>query len=53
MNEDMAPNPSIQCGVCSCAYHDPSNHCCLSKIHVDPMPGASSGKAEDESKCGS
>lgn len=53
MNDDMTPNPSIQCGVCSCSYHDPSNHCSLNKIHVDPMPGGSSGKADDESKCGS
>jgi len=53
MNENMDPNPSIQCGVCSCSYHDPSNYCCLSKIHVDPMPGGSSGKADDESMCGS
>lgn len=52
MNQDMAPNPIIQCGVCSCSYHDPSNHCCLDKIHVDPMMGATTGQADDESKCG-
>lgn len=53
MNHGMEPNPSIQCGVCSCSYHDPSNYCNLSKIKVDPIPGAASGKADDESKCGS
>lgn len=53
MQNNMDPNPSIQCGVCSCSYHDPSNHCSLIKIKVDPIPGASSGKADDESKCGS
>ena len=52
MHEHMEPNPSIQCGVCSCSYHDKSNHCCLDKIHVDPIPGGSSGKP-DESCCGS
>lgn len=52
MNHE-APNPSIQCGVCSCSYHDKSNYCSLSKVQIDPNPGAKSGKAEDESKCGS
>lgn len=53
MKDDMFPNSNIQCGVCSCSYHDPSNYCCLQKIHVDPSPGGASGKAEDESMCGS
>jgi len=53
MNDNMAPNQSIQCGVCSCSYHDPGNYCSLSKIHVDPMPGGSGGAPEDESMCGS
>ncbi len=53
MNQPMDPNPSIQCGVCSCSYHDKSNHCCLDKVHIDPLPGGSTGKSEDESSCGS
>lgn len=53
MSEHMKPNKSIQCGVRSCKFHDESNHCCLSQIHVDAIPGQSSGKAEDESMCGS
>lgn len=53
MNHNMEPNQHIQCGVCSCSYHDKSNFCSLSKISVEPIPGASTGKADDESKCGS
>ena len=53
MNEELSPNASIQCGVCSCAYHDPSNHCSLTKIHVDPIAGGATSKACDESMCGS
>ncbi len=53
MRENIDPNPSIQCGVCSCSYHDQSNHCSLNKIRVEPIAGASSGKAADESQCGS
>ena len=50
--ENMTPNPNIQCGVCSCTYHDPSNHCCLTRISVEPLPGKNTGMA-DESKCAS
>lgn len=53
MQNNMSPNPHIQCGVCSCSYHDPSNHCSLSKVNIEPIAGAASGKADDESKCGS
>lgn len=52
-HDEMSPNASIQCGVCSCRYHDESNFCCLDCIHVDPLPGAASGKVADESCCGS
>ena len=52
MKEKLSPNPHIQCGVCSCEYHDPSNHCNLQSIRVDPVPGACSGKSCDESACG-
>lgn len=53
MSEMNKPNKSIQCGVCSCEYHDQSDYCCLNKIRVEAVPGQSSGKAEDESMCGS
>lgn len=53
MAEHSKPNKSIQCGVCSCKFHDGSDFCNLSQIRVDAIPGQSSGKAEDESMCGS
>ena len=53
MSEMNKPNKSIQCGVCSCQFHDKSDYCSLAKIRVDAIPGQSSGKAADESMCGS
>jgi len=53
MSEHLKPNKSIECGVCSCKFHDQSNHCSLSKIRVEAMSGFCTGKAEDESMCAS
>ena len=47
-------NPDIKCRVDSCRYHgEDENYCTLSCIQVEPCQGNCSGKACDESMCGS
>ena len=47
------PNMDIGCTVASCSYHDGSKHCTLPAITVEACPSGSTGKAMDESMCGS
>lgn len=47
-------NQDIRCRVNSCTYHcGDQEYCSLTSIHVEPCVQCSSGKAEDESMCGS
>lgn len=47
-------NTSIRCRVASCHYHcDDQDYCSLSCIQVEPGNNCHSGKACDESMCGS
>lgn len=47
-------NTSIHCRVASCHYHcDDQDFCTLSSIQVEPSSNCHSGKACDESMCGS
>lgn len=52
--QNVTGHQSIHCDVKSCVYNDMSDCCCtLSSIHVQPNANASTGKATDESNCGS
>ena len=47
-------NPDIRCDVRSCRYHDAeTGHCALEDIHVRACEQCGTGRAEDESMCGS
>lgn len=47
-------NTDIRCTVESCSYHcGEQNYCSLRSIHVDACMNGNTGKAEDESMCGS
>ena len=47
-------NPDIRCDVRSCRYHDAeTGHCALEGIHVRACEQCGTGRAEDESMCGS
>lgn len=46
-------NPDIRCKVSSCQYHCTDDLCGLRSIEVEPTPNCNSGKACDESMCGS
>ncbi len=43
----------IYCKVESCAHHDRNGICELESIEIKPCNNCCSGKAEDESCCGS
>lgn len=48
------PNLDIGCTVRSCAFHcEDQDQCSLPGITVEACPGCKSGKAKDESMCGS
>lgn len=48
------PNTDIRCRVTSCAYHcGDQEYCSLNAIQVEPCSDCCSGKACDESMCGS
>ena len=48
------PNTDIRCRVHSCAYHcGEQEYCSLNAIQVEPCRDCCSGKAADESMCGS
>lgn len=48
------PNTDIRCRVTSCAFHcDDQEYCSLNAIQVEPCANCCSGKASDESMCGS
>lgn len=50
----IKPNPSIRCGVSSCAYNcGEEAYCSLQAIRVEPCEGCESGNPADESMCGS
>ena len=55
MNKNTYGSQSIGCCVTSCAYNENGSECRLSHIEVEPCRGcrAHTGKAEDESNCGS
>ena len=48
------PNEHIRCRVDSCTFNcQEDGFCSLQAIQVEPCPGCSSGKAEEESMCAS
>lgn len=48
------PNTDIRCRVTSCAYHcGEQEYCSLNAIQVEPCKDCCTGKAADESMCGS
>jgi len=48
------PNTDIRCRVESCSFHcGDRDYCSLSSIQVEPCQDCHSGKAADESMCGS
>jgi hypothetical protein len=48
------PNTDIRCRVTSCAYHcDDQEYCSLNAIQIEPCTDCCTGKACDESMCGS
>lgn len=48
------PNTDIRCRVTSCAYHcGDQEYCSLNAIQVEPCKDCCTGKAADESMCGS
>lgn len=48
------PNTDIRCRVSSCAFNcGEEEYCSLNAIQVEPCKGGCSGKACDESMCGS
>ena len=48
------PNSSIRCRVESCQFHmEDKDFCSLNAIQVEPCGCACTGKAADESCCGS
>ena len=50
----MDIHQKINCTVGSCKYNNSNHHLCeLKQIEVKACPGCSSGKAQDESMCGS
>ena len=50
----MKPNDKIRCRVSSCEFHcDSCDYCSLNSIQVEPCAACHSGKAADESMCGS
>ena len=49
----MNEKHGIVCKAESCQYHHPQHQCGLASIAVMPGCGCHSGKAEDESMCGS
>lgn len=51
--EKKRRSQSIGCTVCSCEYNHDGRRCSLDNIMVEPCKDAHSGKAEDESWCGS
>ena len=53
MERNKQPHQNIDCTVCSCAYNHDGKHCTLDCISVEPCKKCHSGKAEDESWCGS
>ena len=54
MSGQKRENPEIHCNVRSCEYHsERSEHCTLPGISVCACAQCGSGKAEDESMCGS
>jgi len=44
---------SIACGVKSCSYNNNRHECTLDEIEVRPIMNGNTGKACDESMCGS
>ncbi|HIS99098.1 MAG TPA: DUF1540 domain-containing protein [Candidatus Faecaligallichristensenella faecipullorum] len=47
-------NPNIRCNVSSCSYHCDDKQCCsLDSIDVKACKDCHSGKADQESMCGS
>lgn len=54
MKNNVFGSQCIHCDVSSCAYNEPGDSSCtLSSIHVMPNAQASTGKANEESNCGS
>lgn len=48
------PNTDIRCRVSSCAFHcGDQEYCSLNAIQIEPCVECHSGKACDESMCGS
>ena len=48
------PNTDIRCRVTSCAFHcGDQEYCSLNSIQVEPCQDCCSGKASEESMCGS
>lgn len=48
------PNTDIRCRVTSCAFHcGDQEYCSLKAIQVEPCSECCTGKAADESMCGS
>ena len=48
------PNTDIRCRVTSCAFHcGDQEYCSLNAIQVEPCSNCCTGKASDESMCGS
>lgn len=48
------PNTDIRCRVTSCAFHcGDQEYCSLNAIQVEPCSDCCTGKASDESMCGS
>lgn len=48
------PNNNIRCRVTSCEYHcGDCDYCSLNAISVEPCACKSSGRAAEESMCGS
>ena len=53
MSGTRAGTQTIGCRVTSCRFNNAGNDCSLTKIEVEPSPHCHSGKACDESLCGS
>lgn len=55
MDKNKIGCQTIGCRVTSCRHNDKGSYCELSRIQVEPCCGqcSGSGKAEDESLCGS
>lgn len=52
--KNVTGNQAIGCGVTSCRWNSEGSSCELHRIEVRPCRGcAGSGKADDESCCGS